>query len=70
MIDGIFELIMGAIGSILSFIIVAGIVGFILILPFLLNGGWILGILIYGFIFGMIAIMISEKCKKDDEGEE
>ena len=50
MIDGIFWALMNCIGSILKFIIVFLILGFILLLPFLLKGGWIFGIVLYGFL--------------------
>ena len=52
MIDGIFWAMMNCIGSILKFVIVFLILGFVLFLPFLLKGGWMLGILIFGF-FGI-----------------
>lgn len=50
MINGIFYLMMNTIGCILKFIIVFGILGFLFLLPFLLKGGWILGVVIYGFL--------------------
>lgn len=50
MINGIFWFFMNCIGHIVEFIIVAGIIGFILILPFLLKGGWIFGMVLYGFL--------------------
>lgn len=50
MINGIFWFFMNCIGHIIEFIIVAGMIGFILILPFLLKGGWIFGMMLYGFL--------------------
>ena len=50
MINGIFWFFMNCIGNILKTVIVFGILGFILMLPFLLKGGWILGIVLYGFL--------------------
>lgn len=50
MINGIFWALMSGIANIVQFIIVFGILAFIFILPFLLKGGWILGIALYGFL--------------------
>lgn len=55
MINGIFWFFMNCIGHIVEFIIVAGIIGFFLMLPFLLKGGWIIGM---GYIlWGSLAII-------------
>lgn len=70
MINGIFYFMMNAIGNILKFIIIFGIIGFILLLPFLLKGGWILGVLIYGFFvlaFVVAADNIDENNKSLEE---
>lgn len=50
MINGIFWAFMSAIANIIQFIIVFGILAFIFLLPFLLKGGWIFGIVLYGFL--------------------
>lgn len=50
MLDSIFWFFMNIIGNIVKFIIVFGIIGFILLLPFLLKGGWIFGLIVYGFL--------------------
>lgn len=50
MIDMIFWGFMKIISNIVKFIIVGGIIGFILLLPFLLKGGWLFGIIVYGFL--------------------
>ena len=55
MINGMFWFFMNCIGSILKFVIVFGIIGFFLMLPFLLKGGWIIGM---GYIlWGSLAII-------------
>nr|DAI44930.1 MAG TPA: Cytadhesin P30/P32 [Caudoviricetes sp.] len=61
MLDNIFWFFMGIIGNIVKFIIVSGIIGFILLLPFLLKGGWLLGIIIYGFLFICIGTFLVDK---------
>ena len=50
MINGFFWALMCGIAYIVQFIIVFGILSFIFILPFLLKGGWIFGIVLYGFL--------------------
>jgi len=50
MINGIFWALMSVIANIIQFIIVFGILAFIFLLPFLLKGGWIFGIVLYGFL--------------------
>ena len=50
MINMIFWALMSVIVNIIQFIIVFGILAFIFLLPFLLKGGWILGIVLYGFL--------------------
>ena len=50
MINMIFWALMRVIANIIQFIIVFGILAFIFLLPFLLKGGWILGIVLYGFL--------------------
>lgn len=50
MINMIFWALMSVIANIIQFIIVFGILAFIFLLPFLLKGGWILGIVLYGFL--------------------
>ena len=50
MINMVFWALMSAIANIIQFIIVFGILAFIFLLPFLLKGGWILGIVLYGFL--------------------
>lgn len=67
MIDGIFWALMNCIGSILKFIIVFLILGFILLLPFLLKGGWMLGIIIYGFLGISIGTILVDQCNKSKE---
>ena len=49
MINMIFWALMSVIANIIQFIIVFGILAFIFLLPFLLKGGWIFGIVLYGF---------------------
>lgn len=67
MIDGIFWALMNCIGSILKFIIVFLILGFILLLPFLLKGGWMLGIIIYGFLGISIGTILVDQYNKSKE---
>lgn len=71
MIDLIFGAIMGAIGNIGAFLIVAGLLGFLLILPLAINGGWIiyvmLGIIAIPAIF---AAAIDDKNKEDENKKE
>lgn len=50
MINMIFWALMSVIANIIQFIIVFGILAFIFLLPFLLKGGWIFGIVLYGFL--------------------
>ena len=50
MINMIFLALMSVIANIIQFIIVFGILAFIFLLPFLLKGGWIFGIVLYGFL--------------------
>ena len=50
MINMIFWALMSAIANIIQFIIVFGILAFIFLLPFLLKGGCIFGIVLYGFL--------------------
>lgn len=50
MINIIFWALMSVIANIIQFIIVFGILAFIFLLPFLLKGGWIFGIVLYGFL--------------------
>ena len=50
MINMIFWALMSDIANIIQFIIVFGILAFIFLLPFLLKGGWIFGIVLYGFL--------------------
>lgn len=50
MINGTFWAFMSAIANIIQFIIVFGILAFIFLLPFLLKGGWIFVIVLYGFL--------------------
>ena len=52
MINMIFLALMSAIANIIQFIIVFGILAFIFLLSFLLKGGWIFGIVLYG-LFGL-----------------
>lgn len=49
-INAIFWGFMNSFAAILKCIIVFGLIGFILLLPFLLKGGWLLGIMIYGYL--------------------
>ncbi len=67
MINGIFWALMNCIGSILKFIIVFLILGFILLLPFLLKGGWMLGIIIYGFLGISVGTILVDQCNKSKE---
>ena len=50
MINMIFWALMSVIANIIQFIIVFGILAFIFLLTFLLKGGWIFGIVLYGFL--------------------
>ena len=50
MINMIFWALRSVIANIIQFIIVFGILAFIFLLPFLLKGGWIFGIVLYGFL--------------------
>ena len=50
MINMIFWALMSVIANIIQFIIVFGILAFIFLLPFLLKGGWIFGIVLYVFL--------------------
>ena len=50
MINMIFWSLMSVIANIIQFILVFGILAFIFLLPFLLKGGWIFGIVLYGFL--------------------
>ena len=50
MINMIFWALMSVIANIIQFIIVFGILAFIFVLPFLLKGSWIFGIVLYGFL--------------------
>lgn len=50
MIDKIFWELMDCISNILKFIIVFLILGFLLLLPFLLKCGWVVRIIIYGYV--------------------
>ena len=61
MINGMFWFFMNCIGNILKTVIVFGILGFILMLPFLLKGGWLLGILIYGYIGIAVVVFLSNQ---------
>lgn len=70
MIDKIFFGIVGCFSSILAFFIVAAMVGFILILPFLLKGGWLLGLFIYGYpALMLICWLCSDKELEKKESE-
>lgn len=71
MINGIFWFFMNCIGHIVEFIIVAGIVGFIFMLPFLLKGGWILGIMyvLWGSVIAVGAIDRYVQEKERDKNE-
>lgn len=65
MIDKMFRDFINVISSIITFIIVAGILGFIIIVPLAINGGLIFGIPLYIMLMVYIGNLISEK-----EGEE
>lgn len=54
MIDLIFAAIMGTVGNILAFFIVLLIVGGLILLPFALNGGWVLALVLYPYLIGII----------------
>ena len=60
MINGMFWFFMNCIGSILKFVIVFGIIGFFLMLPFLLKGGWVLGIM-YIFWISVTGIVVIDR---------
>lgn len=66
MIDLIFASIMGTVGNILAFFIVLIIVGGLILLPFALNGGWVLALVLYPYLIG---IVISAWMQAKDEKE-
>lgn len=71
MINGTFWFFMNCIGSILKFVIVFGIIGFFLMLPFLLKGGWILGLMfaLWGISFTVLIIANCFEKDKEDKNE-
>ena len=72
MINMIFWALMSVIANIIQFIIVFGILAFIFLLPFLLKGGWILGIVLYGFLgLSFITFLIDKhnSARKDFENK-
>lgn len=72
MIDLIFWGMMNGIGNILKFIVVFGGLGFLFLLPFLLKGGWIIGVIVGVFILGTIIQMFKEsniKAKEEFENK-
>lgn len=70
MIDLIFGAIMGIIGNIGAFIIVAGLLGFIFLLPLAINGGWIFYVMLAIFAVPAIIAGITDDKNKDDENKE
>lgn len=66
MIDLIFASIMETVGNILAFFIVLIIVGGLILLPFALNGGWVLALVLYPYLIG---IVISAWMQAKDEKE-
>lgn len=70
MIDLIFGVIMGVIGRIGAFIIVTGIIGFLLILPLAINGGWIIYVLLGIVVIPAIFDAATDDKNKDNENKE
>lgn len=72
MIDLIFWGMMSGIANILKFIVIFGGLGFLFLLPFLLKGGWIIGVIVGVFILGTIIQMFKEsniKAKEEFENK-
>lgn len=63
--DNIFNFFMSMFGSIISFIVIVLLIGGVLLLPLLFNGGWIMYIPLGLFIIGSIACIFEDKDKKD-----
>lgn len=63
--DNIFNFFMSMFGSIISFIVIVLLIGGVLLLPLLFNGGWIMYIPLGLFIIGSIVCMFEDKDKKD-----
>lgn len=68
MINEIFWGLMNSIASILKFVVVFIMLGFIFLLPFLLKGGWLLGLLIYGYPLMIVIWYLTQG--KDIYGQE
>lgn len=63
--DNIFNFFMSMFGSIISFIVIVLLIGSVLLLPLLFNGGWIMYIPLGLFIIGSIVCIFEDKDKKD-----
>lgn len=63
--DNIFNFFMSMFGSIISFIVIVLLIGGVLLLPLLFNGGWIMYIPLGLFIISSIVCMFEDKDKKD-----
>ena len=62
--DNIFNFFMSMFGSIISFIVIVLLIGGVLLLPLLFNGGWIMYIPLGLFIIGSIVCIFEDKDKK------
>ena len=60
---------MNAIGNILKFIIVIGITGFLLLIPLILKGGWILYLIGLVYVVIILAFCISFYSSKENKDE-
>lgn len=60
---------MNAIGNILKFIIVIGITGFLLLIPLVLKGGWILYLIGLVYVVLILAFCISFYSSKENKDE-
>lgn len=69
MLDMLFFGFMNFFANIIKFIIVAGVIGFLLIIPFLLKGGWIIGVMYVLWIICTIVALINNKEKENDNNE-
>lgn len=67
--NGIFSFIINIISFIVKGIIVFGGVGIILLLPFLLRGGWVLWIIYIVFVMGIIISLINYNALKKEENK-
>ena len=68
-INKMFWFYMNAIGNILKFIIVIGITGFLLLIPLVLKGGWILYLIGLVYVVIILAFCISFYSSKENKDE-